>query len=85
MLWLVLFAGLLHRCYSILGVEPTFNISDLNVTVTTYRHPISVNSGTNEQPVTLGPIHSHKSFDCYYILPSTFVRFSPTLNGLKAF
>ena len=28
------------KCCSILGIDPTFNICDYNVTISTYRHPL---------------------------------------------
>ncbi|XP_057311379.1 uncharacterized protein LOC130649165 [Hydractinia symbiolongicarpus] len=74
-------------CWCILGADPTFNICDFNVTVTTYKHPLLVKNGTEEHPVMLGPtlIHSHKTFDSYYTLPSNLVRLKPSLAHLKAF
>ncbi|XP_057300659.1 uncharacterized protein LOC130635160 [Hydractinia symbiolongicarpus] len=72
---------------SILGVDATFNICDYNVTITTYKHLLLVKSNTEEHPVMIGPtiIHSHKTFDSYYTLPSNIVRFKPNAVNLKSF
>ena len=74
-------------CLSILGVDPTFNLCDYNVTVTTYRHPMVTVKETGKHPVLLGPvlIHSHKTFDSYFTLPTTMLRLNPKLTSLKAF
>ena len=44
---------------SILGVDPTFNICDYNVTITTYKHLLLHKNGTQENPVMIGPILIH--------------------------
>ena len=61
----------------------TFNLCDYNVTVTTYRHPLLL-SNTNVYPVMLGPviIHSHKTYESYYTLPSNIIRFKPQLKNI---
>lgn len=75
------------HCWCILGVDPTFNICKYNVTVTTYRNPLLYVEGTDISPVMLGPvlIHSHKTFESYYTLPSTMVRLEPKLAKIKAY
>ena len=42
---------------------------------------------TKLSPVLLGPslVHSHKSFDSYYTLPSNMIRFKPSLSALQVF
>ena len=74
-----------NYCWSVLGVDPTFNICDYYVTVSTYKHSLLVKNGTNEHPVMLGPIliHSHKTFDSYFSLPSNLIRLKPSLVNLN--
>ena len=76
-----------QNVFSVLDVDPTFNICDYNLTITTYKHPLLVNSGSDENPVMLGPslFHSHKTFDSYFTLPSNIIRFCPGTKNLKAF
>ena len=48
-----------------------------------YRHPLLI-TNTNVHPVMLGPviIHSHKTYDSYYTLPSNIIRFKPQLKNI---
>ena len=75
------------QCLSILGVDPTFNICDYNVTISTYRHPLLISTESKQHPVMIGPtiIHCHKTFESYYTLPSNIIRFKPSTKNLKAF
>ena len=72
---------------SIIGVDATFNIYDYNVTISTYRHPLLIDKATEEHPVLAGPsiIHSHKTFQSYFLLSSNMVRLEPSLQNIKAF
>ena len=58
--------------FSILGVDPTFNLGEFDVTVTTYRHLLlqSLTGTEGESPVMLGPmfIHVKKRFYCLSLL-----------------
>lgn len=47
--------------FSILTVDPTFNLSDFNVTPTTYRHCLLESTRSGNSPVLIGPtmIHTH--------------------------
>ena len=76
-----------NQCWSILGVDPTFNICDYNVTISTYRHPLLISRESKQHPVMIGPtiIHCHKTFESYYTLPSNIIRFKPSTRKLKAF
>ena len=58
----------LEGCWSILDVDPTFNICDYNVL--TYNYPLLVDKTTNQHPVMIGPsiIHSNKTFESYFSL-----------------
>ena len=45
--------------FTVLGVDPTFNICDYNVTITTYRHPLLLIKNDDINLVMLGPILIH--------------------------
>ena len=47
-----------QKC-TVLSIDPTFNLGDFFVTVTTYRHLLLRNSSGNH-PVTMGPIFVHQ-------------------------
>ena len=57
-------------CFSILGVDPTFNLGDFDVTITTYRHLLLHPQGNpgGKSPVMIGPmfIHVRKDFSAYH-------------------
>ena len=68
-------------------MDPTLNICDYNVTMTTYKHPLLVVKTTNQHPVMIGPsiIHSSKTFESYFSLSSNMVRLESSLQNLKVF
>ena len=72
---------------SILGIDPTFNLGEFSVTVTTYRHLQLIERRTRKPPVLLGPllIHQKKTRESYYFLASGIVGLCPSLRGLVAF
>ena len=72
---------------TVLDVDLTFNISDYNVTIITYRHPLLLVKNKEIHPVMLGPIlkHTNNSFESYFTLPSTLIRLRPSYTSLKAF
>ena len=72
--------------FTVLGADPTLNICDYNVTITTYRHPLLLVKNDNIHPVMLGPIliHTSESFESYFTLPSTLIRLRPSYTSLKA-
>ena len=72
---------------SILGIDPTFNLGEFSVTVTTYRHLQLIERRTRKPPVLLGPmlIHQKKTRESYYFLASGIVGLCPNLRGLVAF
>jgi hypothetical protein len=72
--------------FSILGVDPTFNLGDFMVTVTTYRH-LMLETNTGAHPVMIGPclIHQQKLFPSYYQLPSCMVKQKKELSSVLAF
>ena len=65
--------------FTVLGVDPAFNICDDNVTITTYRHPLLLVKNQNIHPVMLGPIliQTNKPLESYFTLPSTLIRLRP--------
>ena len=72
--------------FSILSFDPTFSLGDFDVTVTTYRHLMLVNS-VGKHPVMIGPlfIHQRKKFESYYYFASSLVGLRPALRNLLAF
>ena len=67
--------------FSILGIDPTYNIGSYYVTVTTYRHLLfETVEGAN--PVFLGPylMHSGKEYNSYYRLPESMVKAIKTVD-----
>ena len=75
------------KLFSIVGVDPTFNLGDFSVTVTTYRHLQLLNRSTKKPPVLVGPIlvHQRKTMQSYHFLASSLVGLCPDLNSLQAF
>ena len=73
--------------FTVLGVDPNFNISDYNVTITTYRQPFLLVKNYDIHSVMLGPIlmHTNKSFESYFTLPSALIRLRPSYTSIKAF
>ena len=73
-------------CFCILGIDPTYNIGEFYVTVTTYRHLMfKTMEGVN--PVLLGPclIHSSKEFSSYYKLPESLIKANPNCKKILVF
>lgn len=75
------------RLFSILGADPTFNLGEFSVTVTTYRHLQLLDRNTKKLPVFIGPmlIHQHKTTQSYHFLASSIVGLCPELASLQAF
>ena len=61
------------REFCILGIDPTFNLGDFSLTVTTYRHLQLVDRNTKKPPVMIGPMHVHqrKTTQSYHFLSSS--------------
>ena len=60
---------------TVLGVDKTYNLSQLHVTVTTFKNIALLRQSTNTHPLFLGPILIHGNSDF-----STFSRFFETLK-----
>ena len=73
--------------FSILTVDPTFNLGDFDVTPTTYRHCLLNSTRSGISPVLIGPtmIHYRKTFHTYLFFASTLIGLRPELQGLRAF
>ena len=75
--------------FSILGVDPTFDLGDFDVTVTTYRHLMLELKGSShpKHPVFLGPlfVHVRKNFEAYHFFASTLVSKCPELRCIQCF
>ena len=75
--------------FSILGVDPTFDLGDFDVTVTTYRHLMLELKGSpqSKHPVLLGPlfVHVRKNFEAYHFFASTLVSKCPELRCIQCF
>ena len=69
--------------FSVLGVDPTFNFGDYNVTVSTYRH-LLLNTDKGINPVRMGPvlIHQRKTLSSYVNLPFSMIKHNPRLSGV---
>lgn len=60
---------------SILGIDKTFNLCDMHVTVTCFKHTSVVKESTKEHPIFLGPVFLHDNSD--------FESYSNFFNHLK--
>jgi len=74
--------------FSILTVDPTFNLGPFNVTPCTYQHMLmTARPKFENHPLLLGPvlIHQTKTFHAFYYFASTLIRLNPLLKNIKAF
>ena len=73
--------------HDVLAVDPTLNITNHNVTVTTYRHLLFEVVSSNNSPVIVGRVLLHEAmpFESYYTLLCIMVNLRPGLLLLKAF
>ena len=76
-----------HITFGPLSIDPTFNLGDFNVTVTSYRNLLLENRRTRKNPVMVGPmlIHRRKLFSSYHFLASQLVCLKPSISNLQAF
>ena len=70
-----------------LSVDPTFNLGDFSVTVTSFQNLLLVHQRTNKHPVMIGPmlVHRRKIFSTYHFFASSLVSLKPQLIDLRAF
>ena len=73
--------------FSIMGIDPTFNLGKFFVTVTTYKHLMLKLKTNNEHPVFLGPsfIHMTQETPTYYSFLSCLIGKKNALRDLKAY
>lgn len=72
--------------FSVMGIDPTFNLGAFDVTVTTYRHLLlTVQPNACKHPVFIGPlfVHVKKDFSAYHFFASSLVGKRPDLTGLR--
>ena len=70
-----------------LSVDPTFDLGDFSVTVTSYRNLLLKNRTTGQNPVMIGPmlVHRRKLFSSYHFFASSLVSLKPSISHLQAF
>jgi len=73
--------------FSVLGIDPTFNLGKFFVTITTYKHPMLVLKESKQHPVFVGPsfIHMEQSTQSYYSFLFHLVGQKPSLTDLQAY
>lgn len=73
--------------FSIMGIDPTFNLGNFFVTVTTYKHLMVKRKSNNEHPVFPGPcfIHMQQETQTYFSFPSSLIGKKNDLGDLKAY
>ena len=74
--------------FSIMGIDPTFNLGAFDVTVTTYRHLLlTAQQNSAKHPVCIGPlfVHVKKDFSAYHFFASSLVGRRPALTGLRCY
>lgn len=73
--------------FSVMGIDPTFNLGKFFVTVTTYKHLMLKLKSTNEHPVFIGPsfIHMQQETQTYYSFLSCLIGKKNALRDLKSY
>ena len=74
--------------FSIMGIDPTFNLGALDVTVTTYSHLLLTAQGHEcKHPSFIGPlfIHVKNDFQAYHFFASSLVSKRPDLAKLRCY
>ena len=71
--------------FSILGIDPTFNLGDFAVTVTTYRHLMLQSRRTGQQAIMIGPMFAHqkKEMATHHAFASSLLGLKPSLKNLQ--
>ena len=72
--------------FSIVGVDPTFNLGKFSVTPIVYRHLLLEDAKSHKAPLVLGPmlIQHRKQFRTYHYFLSTVVGLRPELSHIQA-
>ncbi|CAB4017313.1 Mitogen-activated kinase kinase kinase A [Paramuricea clavata] len=73
--------------FSVLGVDPTFNLGRFNVTVTTFRNQKVVDRVAGHHPIMIGPLllSQTKSFDAYNYFFSKLVGLRKDTRNVLAY
>ena len=73
--------------FSIMGIDPTFNLGKFFVTVTTYKHLMVKRKSSQEHPVFVGPcfIHMQQETQTYFSFLSCLIGKKNGLRDLKAY
>lgn len=76
-----------ESCFTIMGVDPTFNFGDFNVTPIAFRYLLLEHRKEGHSPVLLGPllVHQQKKFSSYHFFISTLISLCPELKKINAF
>ena len=72
---------------NIMGVDPTFDCGDFDLTVTTYSHPLLLSKRTGKHPIVVGPmfVHRNKTTAAYLSFFSALVGDCHDLSDLLGF
>ena len=73
--------------FSVLTVNPTFNLGDFDVTPTAYHHLLLETVRYGSSPVFIGPtlVHYRKTFGTYLFFSSSLIGMRPELRAVQAF
>ena len=71
---------------SVLGVDPTFNLGDFYVTVTTYENLLLISRRSGKHPVFIGPmmVHQKRTYETYFYFASEILKHQKSLVSLCA-
>ena len=70
---------------SVLGIDPTFNLGDFYVTVTTYQNLMLINRKSGTHPVFIGTmlVHQNRTYESYFYFASELLKHQNMLKNLK--
>jgi hypothetical protein len=73
--------------FSVMGIDPTFNLGKFFVTLTTYKHPMLILKQSQENPVFVGPafIHMEQTTQSYYSFLSHLIGNKQSFQNLQAY
>ena len=68
------------------SIDPTFNLGDFYVTVTTYENLLVTIKKTGVHPVFVGPmlVHQRQTYETYFHFASELLKYQKTLSSLNA-
>ena len=71
---------------SVFGIDPTFNLGDFYVTVTTYKNVMLKSRRTGRHPVFIGPmfVHQRRTYETYFHFASEILKHQKALASLNA-